>query len=33
MTKYIFAYAIVALFIGLSVYIACRPSRRFDGDR
>ncbi len=33
MTKYIFAYAIVGLLVGLSVYIVCRPSRRFDGDR
>jgi len=33
MTQYIFAYAILSLFVGLSVYIVCRPSRRFDGDR
>lgn len=31
--KYIFAYALVALFVGLSTYVLCRPSRRFDGDR
>ncbi len=33
MVKYIFAYAMFALFIGLSTYIVCRPSRRFQGDR
>lgn len=33
MTKYIFAYAIMALFVGLATYIPCRPSRRFEGDR
>jgi len=33
MSKYILAYALMGLFIGLGTYIACRPSRRFDGDR
>lgn len=33
MTKYIFAYAMLGLLIGLSTFIVCRPSRRFEGDR
>ena len=30
MDKYIPAYALVALLIGLGTYIVCRPSRRVD---
>ncbi len=33
MTKYILAYALLALLIGLGTSIVCRPSRRFEGDR
>jgi hypothetical protein len=33
MTKYVLAYALLALFVGLGTYILCRPSRRFEGDR
>jgi hypothetical protein len=33
MSKYVLAYALMTLFIGLSCYIVCRPSRRYEGDR
>jgi hypothetical protein len=33
MSKYILAYALMGLLIGLGAYILCRPSRRFEGDR
>jgi hypothetical protein len=33
MSKYILASILVALLIGLGVYVVCRPSRRFDADR
>lgn len=33
MSKYILAYALLTLFIGLATFIVCRPSRRFEGDR
>jgi len=32
-TKYLLAYALVALFVGLGTFLVCRPSRRFDPDR
>jgi len=33
MTKYVLAYALLALFIGLGTFLVCRPSRRYQGDR
>jgi len=33
MTKYVLAYALMALFIGLGTFLVCRPSRRYEGDR
>jgi len=33
MTKYVLAYALLALFIGLGTFLVCRPSRRYEGDR
>jgi len=33
MTKYLFAGGLMVLLIGLGVYILCRPSHRFEGDR
>jgi hypothetical protein len=33
MTEYVFAYALLALFIGLGTFLVCRPSRRYEGDR
>jgi len=33
MTKYVLAYALMALFIGLGAFLVCRPSRRYEGDR
>ena len=33
MPKYILAYLLVALVVGLGVYSVCRPSRRFDPDK
>ncbi len=32
MGKYYLAYLLLALLIGLGVYLVCRPSRRFDPD-
>jgi hypothetical protein len=32
MTKYIFAYALMALMIGLGTSIVCRPARRIDPE-
>jgi hypothetical protein len=32
MTKYLFAYALMALVIGLGTYIVCRPARRIDPE-
>jgi hypothetical protein len=32
MSKYMVAYALMALVIGLGTYIVCRPSRRLDPD-
>lgn len=31
-TKYIPAYAIVLMLVGLSTFVACRPSRRHSAD-
>ena len=33
MSKYVLAYALLTLLIGLGTYIVCRPSRRYEGDR
>jgi len=33
MGKYYLASLLVALLIGLGVFIVCRPSRRFDPDQ
>ena len=33
MAKYSLAALLVALLVGLGVFIVCRPSRRFDPDR
>jgi hypothetical protein len=32
MSKYYLSYALLALCIGLGVFIVCRPTRRFDPD-
>jgi hypothetical protein len=32
MSKYILAYALIALVIGLGSFIVCRPGRRVDPD-
>jgi hypothetical protein len=32
MTKYVFAYLLTALLVGLGVFIVCRPSRRRDAE-
>jgi hypothetical protein len=33
MSKYTLAALLVALLIGLGLFVVCRPSRRFDPDR